>query len=137
LGWRRVARRDRQLLRHPIITEVASAMKIWPPSFVMVAALCATPAAAKPVEMKRETVAEFACQSSSILRVRLTSRLAQVSIDGRQYSLQRRPSSLGARYSSRQGTLIVDGSFATFVAAGTRSGSRCWTADDLAVYVPD
>jgi membrane-bound inhibitor of C-type lysozyme len=101
----------------------------------MVAALCATPAAGKTVTMKQGTLVEFACQSSSTLKVRLTPSLAQVSIDGRQYSLQRRPSSLGARYSSRQATLIVDGSFASFVAAGGRSGSRCWTSDDVAVHV--
>lgn len=112
-------------------------MRGWPPCLVIVAALSVTPVAAKTVTMKHETVAEFACQSSSVLKVRLTSRLAQVSIDGRQYSLQRRPSSIGARYSSRQGTLIVDGSFATFVVAGARSGSRCWTANDLVVFVPD
>lgn len=109
-------------------------MNSWPGRIVILVALCATPVAAKPV--KQVTVAEFACQSSSTLEVRLTSRFAQVRIDGRQFLLERRVSSLGAKYSSRMATLIVDGSFATFVAGSARPGSRCWTADDLAVYVP-
>jgi len=134
--WRGFARRDQQLFRHSILAGIGSAVRVSTPCLITVVTLYATAASAEPVKRSHLTVAEFACESTSVLEVRLTSQVAHVRIDGRQFALERRASSLGAKYSSRQGTLIVDGSFASFVTSGALSGRRCWTPDNLAVYVP-
>lgn len=74
--------------------------------------------------------AHFACSKGETLDVRFKGTTAIVQHHGRTYSLVSRPSSLGKRFSSATATLIIDGSFAAFVAHDAFGLDDCQLASE-------
>jgi hypothetical protein len=62
-----------------------------------------------------ESREHYTCATGRWFEVRRSSSAADVSLDGRNYSLELKAGSLGTRYASPEATLIVDGNFAAFV----------------------
>lgn len=58
----------------------------------------------------------YACPASADLAVQRSGSTASVNYAGRRYELQRKRSSVGAKYVSPNAALIIDGNSAIFVA---------------------
>lgn len=74
----------------------------------------------------------YACSAAPDLIVQRDRSTAHVTFDGRTYDLQRRPSSIGAKYLSQNAALIVDGGSATFVSEHRLDLGTCTRAVPLA-----
>jgi hypothetical protein len=58
----------------------------------------------------------YKCAEGRHIRVGRDASKAQVAYDNALYSLSRRPSSIGQKYTSAEATLIIDGDYAAFVS---------------------
>ena len=59
---------------------------------------------------------QYSCAGGTELTVQTDGNSARVSMNGRSYDLQRKHSSIGAKYLSAGAALIIDGPSAVFVA---------------------
>lgn len=72
--------------------------------------------ACAPVRSAEPRSASFQCDGGRSLNVVQTGKRATVQVGERRYELQAKASSLGDRYVSEHASLVIDGSFAAFVA---------------------
>ena len=70
----------------------------------------------------------YACDGNQRLSVRQAKDAADVRFIDRTYRLSRKPSNLGERYSSANAALVIDGSFAVFVAEDRLQLGKCMEA---------
>lgn len=70
-------------------------------------------------------VSIYHCDGARSFSVRLTASSAKVSLEGTQFTLPRRASSIGQKYASADGPLILDGDFAAFVTRQDTGLSGC------------
>lgn len=69
-----------------------------------------------PVHPAEPEAAQYRCADDRILAVAKNSDGAVATVDERSYQLKPKRSSLGERYVSSRASLIIDGTFAAFVA---------------------
>jgi len=67
----------------------------------------------------------YVCAGGRGFDVIRSAQGAIVSLNGRTYNLEAKPSSLGQRYASAEATLIVDAEFAAFVTNKDMSLTKC------------
>jgi membrane-bound inhibitor of C-type lysozyme len=67
----------------------------------------------------------YRCKGQQAFSVSRTSTAANVSFSGQQWSLQRRPSSLGIKYAGGDAVLIVDGASAVLVTNEITGLTHC------------
>ena len=77
-------------------------------------------------------VVRYACPASQELTVMRDSQKAHVSLAGRTYDLERRRSSIGAKYLSSEAALIIDGPSAVFVGPDNLDLGTCTRAVPVA-----
>jgi hypothetical protein len=75
----------------------------------------------------------FVCAGGESFGLNLTSRAATVQFGASTYNLQKKPSSLGERYTDRRATLIIDNNFAAFVTDDNMSLRDCRLVTDPAL----
>jgi hypothetical protein len=69
-----------------------------------------------PVHPAEPKTAEYRCANGRLMAVAKSSGGAVVTVGERSYQLKPKRSSLGERYVSSRASLIIDGTFAAFVA---------------------
>ena len=74
---------------------------------------------------------QYSCSDGTQLTVQTNVNSARVSMDGRSYELQRKRSSIGAKYLSAGAALIIDGPSAVFVAESALHLGSCIEAVPL------
>jgi hypothetical protein len=72
--------------------------------------------ACAPVQSAEPETQSFQCEGGRGLHVTQTGKKATVQVGERRYELKAKASSLGDRYVSAHASLIIDGTFAAFVA---------------------
>ncbi len=71
------------------------------------------------------TTSIYRCDDGRWFSVNRDANTASIRYADERYSLSRRPSSLGVKYSSAEATLIIDGRFAAFVTETVVDLDRC------------
>jgi membrane-bound inhibitor of C-type lysozyme len=91
---------------------------------VLVAALavggCAPTKAAAATQVTR-----YRCAQNQVFTVNRNSEAAIVTYADEDYTLSRKPSSIGLRYASDRATLIIDDDYAAFVTEATNNLHAC------------
>ena len=85
-------------------------------------------AACSAVAAPRLTSSIYRCHDGQRFSVDRNSQTALIRYANNRYSLSRRPSSLGVKYSSAEATLIIDGQFAAFVTETVMDLENCYEA---------
>ena len=84
--------------------------------------------ACTPVQSAEPKTSSFQCQGGRSLSVVQTGNRATVQVGERRYELKAKPTSLGDRYVSAHASLIIDGTFAAFVADDLLDLQDCHSA---------
>lgn len=81
-----------------------------------------------PVHPAEAEIVEYRCAGDRLMAVARNDGRATVTVGERSYELKPKPSSLGERYVSPRASLIIDGSFAAFVAEDLLDLEDCQAA---------
>ena len=80
--------------------------------------------------MNTAAAANYKCNDGRMLHVKYNADRAEVVVDGHAYALSRKASRLGTRFTSQSATLIIDGTFAAFVADDLYDLNGCQSGVD-------
>ena len=101
----------------------------------LIALACAAvglPLAFAPVQAEPADVSTYGCASGAPFNVREMGPTVIVTREGREVAMRARPSNLGRRYVSDNGTLIIDAPFATLVFDDDLRFQSCTEKHDVA-----
>lgn len=102
-------------------------------SILLIAPLATLSAAcATPQPAPAETSSLYLCDGGQEFTVERDGASASVAIDGREYLLERRRSSLGERYGAPDASLILDGDSAVFIAEDRLDLDGCMSTEHWA-----
>jgi hypothetical protein len=96
--------------------------------------LALTAGCASPLHAQRSSgPVRFECIDGQTVDVQISGSRAKVRVEGTTYALRKRPSSIGIKFVSSDAALMIDESFAAFVAEIGPRLRQCRSAGPIAV----
>jgi hypothetical protein len=102
-------------------------------ALLLLAGACSVDAAAAAPPAAKRGAIRFECVGGQVIDVRIAGAAATVRVSGTSYSLSRRPSSIGVKFISPTAALMIDGTFAAFVADSSPNLRQCRAAQPVAL----